>query len=98
MDADRFQETILNGAKQTGDAVDEGLAANEADVGMLLRLPQQVLARAEADLEPHLPHRNREERAEVLRRAYAAAESIRFEGVRFRGDIAVEAASGATVG
>ncbi len=36
--------------------------------------------------------------AEARARAYAAAESIRFEGVRFRGDIAVEAASGATVG
>ena len=36
--------------------------------------------------------------AEARARAYAAAESIRFEGVRFRGDIAVEAARGATVG
>ncbi len=36
--------------------------------------------------------------AEARARAYAAAESIRFEGVRFRRDIAVEAASGATVG
>jgi phosphoribosylamine--glycine ligase len=34
---------------------------------------------------------------EARARAYAAAESIRFEGVRFRRDIAVEAASGATV-
>ena len=36
--------------------------------------------------------------AEARRRAYAAADSIRFDGVRFRRDIALEAASGATVG
>jgi phosphoribosylamine---glycine ligase len=36
--------------------------------------------------------------AEARSRAYAAAESIRFDGMRFRRDIARGAASGATVG
>jgi phosphoribosylamine--glycine ligase len=35
---------------------------------------------------------------EARARAYSAAEAIRFDGARFRGDIALEAASGATVG
>ena len=36
-----------------GDAVEVGLAADQADIGMLLGLPDQMLARAEADLQPH---------------------------------------------
>ena len=36
--------------------------------------------------------------AEARARAYSAAEAIRFDGARFRRDIALEAASGATVG
>ena len=61
MDADGRNAAILDGAEQAPHAVDEGLAADEADVLMLLRLPQQMLARAEADLEPDLVDRNREE-------------------------------------
>ena len=52
MDADGRDAAILDGAEQAPHAVDERLAADEADVLMLLRLPQQMLARAEADLEP----------------------------------------------
>ena len=57
------------GAEQAPHAVDERLAADEADVLMLLRLPEQMLAGAEADLEPDLAHRNREEIASLRERA-----------------------------
>ncbi len=56
------------GAEQGPHAVDERLAADEADVLMLLRLPQQMLAGAEADLEPDLADRNREEIRQFARR------------------------------
>ena len=36
--------------------------------------------------------------AEARERAYAAAERIAFDGMRFRTDIALEAANGAPVG
>ena len=45
-----------------GDAVDEGLAADEPDVGMSLRLGDQMLAAAEADLEPKLARLERKQR------------------------------------
>src|SRR5262249_55210942 len=47
--------------EQLDDAVLERLAADEADVGVPLGLPDEVLTAAEADLQPHLAHRVREE-------------------------------------
>ena len=44
----------LDRAQRLHDAVLERLAADEADVGMLLGLPQQMLAAAETDLEPYV--------------------------------------------
>ena len=42
-----------------GDAVDERLAADQADFGMVLGLPDQMLAGAEAHLQPHAAGRQR---------------------------------------
>ncbi len=47
------------------DAVLERLAADEADVGMVPGLPDQMLAAAEADLQPDLAHGLREERGQI---------------------------------
>ncbi len=44
MDANGLYVAILDGTEQAPHAVDERLAANKADVLMLLRLPEQVLA------------------------------------------------------
>ncbi len=44
MDADGGNAAILDGAEQAAHAVDERLAADEADVLMVLGLPEQVLA------------------------------------------------------
>ena len=40
-------------AQQTGHAVRVGLATDESDGGMNAGLGSQMLARAEADLQPH---------------------------------------------
>ena len=50
----------LDMAEQAGDAVDEDLAADQADVGGAAPPgPGQMFAAAEADLEPDLPDRRR---------------------------------------
>ena len=49
----------LNSRKRGDDAVEKRLAADEADVGVLLRPFDQVLAGAEADLEPDLARTRR---------------------------------------
>ena len=48
--------------EQRGHAVDVGLAADQADIGMGLGLGGEMLAAAEADLEPDLPARRHEQR------------------------------------
>ncbi len=53
MDADGARAALLDLAEQARHAVDEGLAADEADILMMLGLPEQMLAGAEADLEPN---------------------------------------------
>jgi hypothetical protein len=62
----RLQAAILDRAEQRADAIDEGFAADEADVFMLLGLPGEVLARAEPNLEPHFAQRHRKELPQVL--------------------------------
>src|SRR5262245_27351277 len=52
MDADRRDAACLDRAEKACHAVDEGLAADEADILVPLGLPQEMLARAEANLEP----------------------------------------------
>ena len=61
------------GAEQLGDAVDERLDPQKADIAMALGLRGEMLAAAEADLEPDLLRRRRKEAARIDRRA-------RFEG------------------
>src|SRR5262245_57661292 len=62
MHADVGDVAGLDGAEKACHAVDEGLAADEADILAPRGLPQQMLARAEADLEPDLRDRLRKER------------------------------------
>ena len=52
--ADVGELLALDGAQRLDDAVLERLAADQADVRVGARLPQQMLGPAEADLEPHL--------------------------------------------
>ena len=52
-------------AEQGDDAVLIGLAADQADLAIMRRLPGEALAAAEADLEPDLPRRCREQRARI---------------------------------
>ena len=40
--------------RRAAEAIDERLAADKADIFMRLGLPEQMLARAEADLEPDI--------------------------------------------
>jgi hypothetical protein len=54
--------------KRGDHAVDERLAADQPDRGVAGRLPGQVLAAAEADLEPVAGARGAEQRCEVERR------------------------------
>ena len=50
-----------NAREQRGDAVDERLAADEADVGIVLGLMRQMLARAEPDFQPDRARRERKQ-------------------------------------
>ena len=52
----------LDRRQQLGDAVDEGLAADEADIGIFARPGDEVLAAAETYLEPDLARSEREQR------------------------------------
>jgi hypothetical protein len=65
MDADRDEAAILDASKQACHAVDERLAADEANMLVILGLPQQVLAGTEADFEPDLLDRSREQLREM---------------------------------
>ena len=57
----------LQMAQEAGDPLDEGLAADEADGRIGAHLMGEVLAGAEADLEPEVLDRRREQRAQVDR-------------------------------
>ena len=59
------------------DAVLERLAADQADVRIVPRLPEQMLAAAEADLEPDLRDGRREQLAEAGRRQAATGRARR---------------------
>src|SRR5260370_1369486 len=50
--ADVPDTRALDMSETFGDAVEIGLAADQADTRMLLGLPDEVLARAKADLKP----------------------------------------------
>ena len=52
MDADIAEPLLLDERQQLGDAIDERLGADEIDFGMKRGLMRQMLAAAEADLEP----------------------------------------------
>src|SRR6185369_7222172 len=67
MEPDVGELLLLDLREQRGEAVEEGLAADEADPRMTLRLPGQMLAAAEADLEPALSRRRREQLARIER-------------------------------
>jgi len=60
-----------------GDTVEVRLATDQSDIGMLLGLPDQMFAGAEADLQPDLP-----DRPEQGRRI--GIERIEKEPVRWR--------------
>ena len=64
MDADGGELGRLDLAEQARHAIDERLAADEANVRMMLRLPKEMLARAEADLEPNVGNGLREQSGE----------------------------------
>ena len=75
MDADGLEAAIFDGAKQAAHAIDERLAADKADMGVVLRLPDQMLARAEADLKPHLTDRDREDSCQARGRGPIDSEA-----------------------
>ena len=53
----------LDAGKRGRHAVQEGLAADEPNLRIALRLRNQMLARAEADFEPEFPRLERKKRA-----------------------------------
>ncbi len=54
-------------AQHLDDAVLERLAADQADIWIVGRLPDQVLAAAEADLQPDFAGRRREQLGGALK-------------------------------
>jgi hypothetical protein len=58
---------LLDGAQDLDDPVLERLAADEADTRIVPRLPEQVLAAAEADLQPDVRDGRREKLADAGR-------------------------------
>jgi hypothetical protein len=60
-----------HGGQDFNHAVLEGLATEKAHLGMLLGLPEEVLAATKANFEPYLTHAGREQTGRVchLRRA-----------------------------
>ena len=62
------------GGQRFGHAVDEGVAADEADGRMRLRLRDQMLAAAEADFQPDVVERACKKRAQIGRRRLGEIE------------------------
>ena len=60
-DPDIGEVPVTDMAEQRDDAILVGLAADQPDIRMLRCLPGEMLAAAEADLEPDLARRRREE-------------------------------------
>ena len=71
---------LVNVAEQLGDAVNVGLAADEADVRMGRGLPGKVLAAAEADLQPDILD-VAEQALRLLERAHARLDAQSGEQV-----------------
>ena len=75
MHADRLDAAILDRAEQSADAIDERLATDKADIFMVLGLPEQMLAGAEADLEPNVVDGRREQLGQGGRRRALEVEA-----------------------
>ena len=75
MHAYRLDAAILDCSEQASHSVDEGLAADKADIFMCLGLPEQMLARAEADLEPDIVDGRLEKLGQGGRRRTAEVEA-----------------------
>lgn len=73
-DPDVLQVLGLDPGQQAGDAVDEDLGAEEAGVPVARRLPGQVLAGAEADLQPERRGPRLEEAGEVERGGFGQGD------------------------
>ena len=92
--------------QRLGDAVEKRLGAEEADVGMKLRLPCQMLAAAETDLQPHFARARRKQRCRIeracrrLRYRDGRQQRLHTPGLRLRqglaGRAAIEAVCGMT--
>ena len=67
VEADVLQLLLLDRRQHLGHAVDEGLAADEARVGMRARLRGQMFAAAEPDLEPYAFDRVGKQSREIRR-------------------------------
>jgi hypothetical protein len=65
---------LIDAGQRLGDAVDERFAADEADIAMGPRLGDEMLAAAEADLEPDFPRREREQRGAIADRRWIDLE------------------------
>ena len=73
---------VLDMAQQGGDAVDKGLAADEADIGMGFGLPGQMLAGAEADFQPAGLTGRSEQRRQIDRAALGKPDQkVRQQGL-----------------
>jgi hypothetical protein len=59
-DPDIAKTPLLDDGEKFRHAIDEGLAADEADIGVTLGLCREMLAAAEADLEPERARRRAE--------------------------------------
>jgi hypothetical protein len=68
-DPDIADAAALEMVEQAGDAVDEDLGADQPDLGMSRRLGREMLAAAEADLQPDRGRRRREAALRIERRA-----------------------------
>ena len=69
------QAFAFDQAQQIGDAVDEGIATDEADVGVRLGLLGQMLAAAEPDFQPNLAGGFGKNRANVQKAAVVLSQT-----------------------
>ena len=75
MHAYRPDAAILDRTEKGAEAVDERLAADKADIFMRLGLQEQMLAGAEADLEPDIVDGRWEKLGQGGRRRIAEIEA-----------------------
>ena len=77
--------------QQRGDPIDEGLAADETDVGVGRRARRQMFATAKPDLEPEIVRRAVEQRGRLQRATGGGRGELQFRQQGFEQGAALAA-------